>query len=441
MFESVRKENIARNASELKRLHIDEAKQALNSKVPRISKRVVKAPKVVDQIQARTQPARSCKPAAPSRTILEPRTPSRAGVWPCVKGCDFKTTKVALFVNHLQSKHKLPLEIKYLAPLGVGLCHGCGKGFDLIRGVTGHQNTCLAQQKSRKPLCQVAGGSFPRTCYVYWFGDRKWYEGVAAKSDDVDYFHVEYPESIYQAQTFSTECFHVVSFARPPELGETLLVSPPDDETPDTFALSSGSLSPSSSVLAACGSADLEDPSLSVTVSLSPMATRCSSMDPTQVLSERKDFTCTEPLCNLSPVFTPVLIPASSTGGVVAIKADGDCCYHLAGEIEALCRNPNAVADGFAECSSDNTAYARKKILENFEWIQSHLNDFCRSSQELENKTVETIAESVSSFRIRVSGNAKGKARWGLLTDLAIHVLNEDVRVIAIDDKYYSFLH
>ena len=233
MFESRRKETIARNVTQLNALRIPEIREDLNAKkLPLFTKKIVKARKIVDLVQTRTQPARSCKPAPPSRT-LEPRTPSRAGVWPCLAGCDFKTTKVAPFINHLQSKHKLPLEIKYLAPLGVGLCHGCGKGFDIIRGVTGHQNTCIASQGSRKPLCQVAGGSFPRTCYVYWYGDRKWFEGVAAKSDDVDHFHVEYPESIYKEQTFSIECFHAVSFSRPPELGETLSISLPDDETSD----------------------------------------------------------------------------------------------------------------------------------------------------------------------------------------------------------------
>jgi len=194
--------------------------------------------------------------------------------------------------------------------------------------------------------------------------------------------------SIYAEQTFSTEFFHNVSFSCPFEQSQPLSVAIPDDEVPELSPPFFGTFSPSSSVLAACGSADLEEPSLSFVASVSPVATpRCFSSDPTQLLSEVKEPTSGEP-SRLSPT-APARIPASSTGGVVAIRADGDCCFHLAGEIEALYRNENALGSGVSRCLAENTGLARKKILENFEWLQFHLNGFCCSSEELEHKTVD----------------------------------------------------
>jgi hypothetical protein len=52
----------------------------------------------------------------------------------------------------------------------------------------------------------------------------------------------------------------------------------------------------------------------------------------------------------------PPLVP-----GVLAIKADGHCCYHLAGVIGALCKNQNVLARGSAVCSDDDLARVRGK--------------------------------------------------------------------------------
>ena len=57
----------------------------------------------------------------------------------------------------------------------------------------------------------------------------------------------------------------------------------------------------------------------------------------------------------------------SAEGGVVAIKGDGQCCYHLAGVIGCLCKNSDVLLCGRARCSNSDLSRARQQITENFQ--------------------------------------------------------------------------
>jgi len=116
---------------------------------------------------------------------------------------------------------------------------------------------------------------------------------------------------------------------------------------------------------------------------------------------------------------------------VLAIKADGHCCYHLSGVIGSLCRDPDALANGSAACSND-LLRARAQILKNFEKIVAPKRDFFPEPEEWEAHITTLIGESSHEFTQRVSGNAAGKAMHGTNSDLALYTLGEDVRVVVI---------
>ena len=59
------------------------------------------------------------------------------------------------------------------------------------------------------------------------------------------------------------------------------------------------------------------------------------------------------------PSSVPSVLPASAIGGVVAVRADGDCCYHLCAVIGELMRDVQTVQCGFTNWSPATTATAR----------------------------------------------------------------------------------
>ena len=73
----------------------------------------------------------------------------------------------------------------------------------------------------------------------------------------------------------------------------------------------------------------------------------------------------------LSVTVLPVSAVAVPEAGVLPIKADGDCCFHVAGVIGALCKDENAVAQDYAPCSVASITQARSLILKNFEAVVS----------------------------------------------------------------------
>ena len=204
-IESVRTSNMARNQQVFRELGF--VSPVPKMKLPVFSKRVVRI-----SAEKRVVPQRTGKVSAVEGK-LSTRTASKSGIWPCVAGCDFGCTKVKVFVDHLTKHHKFPLDTVLLAPLGLALCSFCGGVFESLRGIVLHRKACRSPHKS---ACKVVGGIFPRRCFVWWAAETKWYEGVAALSDDIDVFNVEYPAAIHGEQTFQAEFFHVVTFSTPP---------------------------------------------------------------------------------------------------------------------------------------------------------------------------------------------------------------------------------
>ena len=135
------------------------------------------------------------------------------------------------------------------------------------------------------------------------------------------------------------------------------------------------------------------------------------------------------------PLATQVQSPS---GGLVLIKADGDCCYHLAGVIQRLCKSPEVVPTLQAPCLKEDIAQARALILENFHRVSNSKSEFFPSPKELEAHIVTIIGESSNKFVERVSGRAQKEERLGSSIDLSMAMLREDVRVMVIDAEMIS---
>ena len=52
--------------------------------------------------------------------------------------------------------------------------------------------------------------------------------------------------------------------------------------------------------------------------------------------------------------------------GVVLVRADGACCFHLLGAVEQLCANPHALENGQTSCTYPELDVTREQILRNF---------------------------------------------------------------------------
>ena len=97
----------------------------------------------------------------------------------------------------------------------------------------------------------------------------------------------------------------------------------------------------------------------------------------------------------------------TGTGGIVAIKADGNCCYHLAGVLGLLCRNPTALSRGQARCLPKDTQSARNQILQNFRsWISTHSE---LKADELETEVKQTTVILSRTLKFVLVAQQKGK--------------------------------
>ena len=66
-------------------------------------------------------------------------------------------------------------------------------------------------------------------------------------------------------------------------------------------------------------------------------------------------------------VATEVVRPNGALGGVLAIRADGFCCYYCASAIGSLTLNSEALSSDWAPCSSAELEAVRAQILHNLE--------------------------------------------------------------------------
>ena len=111
---------------------------------------------------------------------------------------------------------------------------------------------------------------------------------------------------------------------------------------------------------------------------------------------------------------------AVGTGGVLAIRADGFCCYYSANAIGALTIDPEALADDWAPCSAVELEATRRQIFHNLE-VWTERRSWVGSEQEFEDEVVTaTFSEPLANFCARVSGQIAGQGRLGSNTDLAL---------------------
>ena len=96
-----------------------------------------------------------------------------------------------------------------------------------------------------------------------------------------------------------------------------------------------------------------------------------------------------------------------------------------------LCRNPNALAHGIARCLKKDIKNARRQILFNFrDWLSTEKSEL--KEDALDELAMKTTGDFIDSFMTRTFGKAKGEARLGSYTDLAIFTRHEDIRVVVI---------
>jgi hypothetical protein len=127
------------------------------------------------------------------------------------------------------------------------------------------------------------------------------------------------------------------------------------------------------------------------------------------------------------------VFPASAAGGVVAVLADGDCCYHLCGVFGDLMIDRDAVQSGTTACLPSKTTAARVRIMDNINEYVDFVKSTCVDESEVDGAILENFGELPSSFVPRVTGVAKGEDRLGLINDFAAFTAKTPYQVMVID--------
>ena len=118
---------------------------------------------------------------------------------------------------------------------------------------------------------------------------------------------------------------------------------------------------------------------------------------------------------------------------MLAIKADGLCCYYCAGAIGSLICDSGALESDWAPCSAIELETSRTQILANLEVWEVQKRLFAASDEEFEGEEVRTrLGEGLAHFRARVLGQTRGQERWGSNADLALYTLLSNVLVVVI---------
>jgi hypothetical protein len=171
--------------------------------------------------------------------------------------------------------------------------------------------------------------------------------------------------------------------------------------------------------------------------------------------SNQETFTASEPVhsavevtsdCTDKPAHSALLsaptspsaslvFTASATGGVVAVRADGDCCYHLCGVFGDLMRNPEAVQSGSTPCLPAATAAARVRMMSNINEYTDLVKSSCVDPSEVDGAILENFGELPSSYVPRITGIAKEKERLGEVNDFAAYTANTPFQVMVIDSQ------
>jgi len=120
-------------------------------------------------------------------------------------------------------------------------------------------------------------------------------------------------------------------------------------------------------------------------------------------------------------------------GGVVLIRADGACCFHLLGAVEQLCANPHALENGQTSCTYPELDVTREHLLANFTTWRDKERAWCGSETDLEEKVMGLFGMSSNGYLQHAAGLEKGKDVWGTVLDLGLYTMFLDVRIVVID--------
>ena len=99
----------------------------------------------------------------------------------------------------------------------------------------------------------------------------------------------------------------------------------------------------------------------------------------------------------------PSVFAASAVGGVVAVLADGNCCFHLCAVFGDLMQDFNAVKSGSTACLPAKSAAARVRIMDNINEYIDLVKSTCVDESEVEGAILENFGELPSSFVPRVT--------------------------------------
>ena len=109
-------------------------------------------------------------------------------------------------------------------------------------------------------------------------------------------------------------------------------------------------------------------------------------------------------------------------GGVVLVRADGACCFHLLGAVEQLCANPRALENGQTSCTYPELDVTREHLLTNFTtWRDKERA--CGSETDLEEKVMGLFGMSSKGYLQHAAGLEKGNDVWGTVLDLGLYTM------------------
>jgi len=119
----------------------------------------------------------------------------------------------------------------------------------------------------------------------------------------------------------------------------------------------------------------------------------------------------------------------------VAVRADGDCCYHLCGVFGDLMRDPHVLHNGSTSCLPTATAAARVRIMSNINEYIDLIKASCVDPSEVDGAILENFGELPSSFVPRVTGTAKKEERLGQVNDFAAYTAKTPFQVMVVDSR------
>ncbi len=141
--------------------------------------------------------------------------------------------------------------------------------------------------------------------------------------------------------------------------------------------------------------------------------------------SEHK-LSCTESV----KTATPITGPTSTTlhhkgaeikqiGGVVLVRADGLCCFHLLGAVDQLCANPCALENGQTSCTYPELDVTREQILKNFTFWRDKERARCGNDLAVEETVLNYFGMSSKNYLYHAAGLCQEKKElFGTVVDI-----------------------